>query len=310
MFVRLLYLAGLAVGMTSLVALLGGFFWAFDLMSHFRVQYFALLILCGATLFGLKQRRQSAVIASFALFNAAMIAPAFFGPGAHQVAASESAPLRIMSINLLSSNNESHSVRQEIERKDPQIIVFLEVNSWWQSELDGFLSSAYPYRQAQAREDNFGMTIFSKIPWSDLQVLDLGGEQIPSMLATFDNDGKAFHVLAVHFLPPMGKHGTRRRDEAFEQLPSAIADLPFETMVIGDLNATPWCYPFRRLMTESKLLDSTVGFGLQPTWPTYLKLMSIPIDHCLHTSGIKIINREVGAEVGSDHLPLLVDFQP
>ncbi|MCP4093983.1 MAG: endonuclease/exonuclease/phosphatase family protein [Planctomycetes bacterium] len=268
-----------------------------------------LLLLSGASLFALKQRRQSAVLASFALFNAVLISPAFFGTGSHQVAAGESAPLRLMSINLLSSSNGNDSVRLEIESKNPQIVVFLEVNSWWQSELDGFLSSTYPYSQAQPREDNFGMTIFSKIPWSELQVLDLGGDQVPSMLATFDNDGKPFHMLAVHFFPPMGKNGTRRRDEAFKQLPSAIADLPFETMVVGDLNATPWCYPFRRLLTESKLLDSTTGFGLQPTWPTDLKLMSIPIDHCLHTPGVRIVHREVGADVGSDHWPLLVDFQ-
>jgi endonuclease/exonuclease/phosphatase (EEP) superfamily protein YafD len=50
-------------------------------------------------------------------------------------------------------------------------------------------------------------------------------------------------------------------------------------------------------------------YGYQPTWPTFLSVMSIPIDHCLHTSGVQILNREVGREMGSDHLPLIVDFQ-
>jgi endonuclease/exonuclease/phosphatase (EEP) superfamily protein YafD len=308
MIARLLYLAGICVGVVSLLGLLGGSYWAFDLMSHFRLQYLVLLVLASLSLLALKQKKHAGVIASFGAFNLILIAPLFFGGGATVAHAAESASIRCMSINLLSSNNQTEAVRKAVEEAQPQILVFLEVNSWWQNELEKDLAADYPFVHARAREDNFGISMFSKLPFSDFEVIDLG-EQIPSLLATFDNDGSPFHVLAVHFLPPSRKVHTRRRDAAFEQLPIAIADLPYETLVIGDLNATPWCYPFRRLMAESKLQDSTIGFGLQPTWPTYMKLMSIPIDHCLHTAGIRIVNREVGAEVGSDHWPLLVDFQ-
>lgn len=36
--------------------------------------------------------------------------------------------------------------------------------------------------------------------------------------------------------------------------------------------------------------------------------MSIPIDHCLHSPDITVINRRVGSDVGSDHYPLIIDF--
>ena len=264
--------------------------------------------LASLSLLALKHKRQAGVVASFGVFNLLLIAPLFLGSGTKEAHAAEATSIRAMSINLLSKNKQAEAVRQAVHDAQPQIVVFQEVNSWWQAQLEKDLAVDYPYIETRPREDNFGISIFSKLPWSAFEVIDLGGK-IPSLLTTFDNSGNPFHVLAVHFVPPSRGALARRRDESFEQLPMAIADLPHDTLVIGDLNATPWSFPFRRLLVESELKDSSVGFGLQPTWPTFLKWMAIPIDHCLHTPGIRIVNREVGAEVGSDHWPLLVDFQ-
>ena len=78
---------------------------------------------------------------------------------------------------------------------------------------------------------------------------------------------------------------------------------------MGDLNVSPWSAEFRQLLKDSQLRDSTKGFGLQPTWPTHVRLMQIPIDHLLYSSDIKIIDRRVGPNIGSDHYPLIVDLQ-
>lgn len=306
--VRLVYLGGLAVGLVSLVALLGGSFWAFDLMSHFRVQYLGLLILSGGLLAILKQRKEAGVLASFAAFNIFLILPLFSGGGAPIAAAAEGTSQRLMSLNLLSSNEDSEAVFAVVADANPDILLFLEVNTWWQTRLDAQFDKVYPFRDSRPREDNFGISLYSKVPLEDFEVIHLG-DAIPTMRVTFSNHGKPFHLFGVHFLPPMGKRGTARRDAAFADLPAAMSNLPHDILVVGDLNATPWSFPFRRLLADTNLHDSSVGFGFQPTWPTFLPLMSIPIDHCLHTSGVQILNREVGGEMGSDHLPLIVDFQ-
>jgi endonuclease/exonuclease/phosphatase (EEP) superfamily protein YafD len=85
-------------------------------------------------------------------------------------------------------------------------------------------------------------------------------------------------------------------------------------IVIGDLNATPWSYAFSRLLRDADLIDSTRGFGVQPTWRTrYGPVggmpawpLQIPIDHCLHSAGLATIAREIGPACGSNHFPLLV----
>lgn len=37
-------------------------------------------------------------------------------------------------------------------------------------------------------------------------------------------------------------------------------------------------------------------------------LMRIPLDHFLYATGIEIVSRETGPQVGSDRFPIIVDF--
>ena len=68
-----------------------------------------------------------------------------------------------------------------------------------------------------------------------------------------------------------------------------------------------WYAPARPKGTG--LRDSSRGMGLQPTWPADIPLLWIPIDHCLYSDGIEIRGRRTGPDVGSDHFPLIVDFE-
>jgi endonuclease/exonuclease/phosphatase (EEP) superfamily protein YafD len=88
-------------------------------------------------------------------------------------------------------------------------------------------------------------------------------------------------------------------------------------IILGDLNASPWSHPFGRLLREGGLVDSTRGFGVQPTWRTHFGPVSgmltwpvqIPIDHCLHSPGFVAVAREIGPACGSNHFPLFVTLR-
>jgi endonuclease/exonuclease/phosphatase (EEP) superfamily protein YafD len=77
-------------------------------------------------------------------------------------------------------------------------------------------------------------------------------------------------------------------------------------VVLGDLNASPWSTDFR-LLLDAGLLDSERGFGPQGTFPAGWAVQ-LPIDHCLHDPALVTTAREVGADLGSDHRPLLVEL--
>jgi endonuclease/exonuclease/phosphatase (EEP) superfamily protein YafD len=79
------------------------------------------------------------------------------------------------------------------------------------------------------------------------------------------------------------------------------------TLVLGDLNVTPWSPHFRALLREGRLADSARGFGWQASWPAYSLPLRIAIDHCLVSAEFTVLRRRLGPHVGSDHLPVFVE---
>jgi len=79
---------------------------------------------------------------------------------------------------------------------------------------------------------------------------------------------------------------------------------------MGDLNATPWSPYYRQLLKGSGLRNTRQGFGILPTWPSWSLLdgLRIPIDHCLVSSTIEVIDIKTAQIKGSDHLSLVIDI--
>ena len=61
------------------------------------------------------------------------------------------------------------------------------------------------------------------------------------------------------------------------------------SLLLGDLNITPWSPYFRDLLKLGNLRNSQDGFGIQPSWFGLL-----PIDHLLHSEEIAILDRRIG----------------
>ncbi|HEY9295793.1 MAG TPA: endonuclease/exonuclease/phosphatase family protein, partial [Phormidium sp.] len=79
-------------------------------------------------------------------------------------------------------------------------------------------------------------------------------------------------------------------------------------VVMGDFNVTMWSPFYQRFIEKTKLKNARSGFGVQPTWPSFMPLLAIPIDHCLVSPNIQVIKTRTGRNVGSDHLPIITDL--
>jgi endonuclease/exonuclease/phosphatase (EEP) superfamily protein YafD len=80
-------------------------------------------------------------------------------------------------------------------------------------------------------------------------------------------------------------------------------------MLMGDLNTTMWSPYFHELETQAGLRNARDGFGILPTWPQkgQWPMFRIPLDHCLVSPEIRVEAFRVGSNIGSDHLPIIVD---
>ena len=76
----------------------------------------------------------------------------------------------------------------------------------------------------------------------------------------------------------------------------------------GDLNLTPWAPEFSSLLARGNLRDTGPYRGLLATWFSRLPFVGLLIDHVLVSPDIGILANRVGADLGSDHLPVIADL--
>lgn len=301
--------AVILVGALACACSLGGFagrlWWLLDLTVHFRLQYAVLLSALAPVCFLVHRRLPAAVFLGFALVNWAVVIPQCWLGRAASVPSAK--PLKLMLLNVHAENQRYELVRRCIREQSPDLMVLEEMTEPWFQALAEERTN-YPYSICDLRDDDFGIALFSRIPLQSSNIVFLGDAELPSAKVTFEWQGKPVTLLGIHPLPPGGAANSRARNVQLNAAAAELSRCNGPALLLGDLNTTPWSYSFQDLLRQGRLKDSSLGHGVQPTWPTFLPLMYIPLDHCLISSDWQIITHRLGPRVGSDHLPLVVEL--
>lgn len=303
-FLGLLDVAVVLGGGASLLGFLGSWWWFLDLMTHFRLQYawlFGLGCLCYAAL---RRWRRLGGCAVLLTVQVLLIVPLYWGS---PPASPASGTFRVMLINVYSGNPRPERVVELLQREQPDLVVLEEITSRWLPELEAWRES-YSHTIERPEEDNFGIGLYSRFPIVEGGVVVIGEAGVASIEAVVEIEGQLVRVMATHPPPPVGGTYSSWRNGQMEELGQRLAGAEEPVLLVGDLNATSWSHSFKQLRKAADLRDSRQGFGVQSTWPTHMWWMRVPLDHVLVSDEVAVHQRVVGPSVGSDHLPVIVDF--
>jgi endonuclease/exonuclease/phosphatase (EEP) superfamily protein YafD len=286
------------VASTAAVALSFVPIWPLALLPHFRIQHavVALVVLAAAAFLRMRAYAGAAALAFLVLV--VTVAPDL---SAARRAVPAGEPVRVLLLNVHTRATSYAEVRALIDETKADVVALIEVDDRWLRELAPSLAGYSAHLEAP-RADNFGMAVYGRMPFSAV-VEELGGGT-PSIVVR----AAQFSLVVVHPLPPVSGAALAQLESQFAATGARVRALPGPVILAGDLNATPWSPPFRALVDGSGLCDTRAGFGVQPTWPASFAPMRIPIDHVLADCSIGVADRWVARDVGSDHLPVVVDL--
>lgn len=278
-------------------------FWLFDIISSFLFQYAILLILLSSSLIILRNIKVGIAGLLIGISVIICINPFCLG---NDIEAGDK-KLSIASINVLSSNFDSSSVYQYIDKTSPDLFFILEYTPYWAKALQTKYGEVYPYKAEQAQWDNFGVALYSKIELHETELIDFTNSYFPVISSTILVDGKTIRVFGTHYENPVGSNNYRVRNHQIQKTVEYLQTYEAK-LILGDFNTTPYSRVFKSMLDKLKVMDSRESFGLSGSWPTYFKPLMIPIDHCLHSAELNVTNRILGPEINSDHLPLYVEL--
>jgi len=304
-FTGLVLVFGLCAALATGLSFLGRAGWLFELTTHFRPHYALVLLAIAIWCWVRRERATASVFALPGLVNLAILLP-FFVQSPEAAPAGESR-LRLLLINVGASNPRADLVRAVLRETKPDVVILQEITARWLNKLAD-LKYTFPHQLLADREDDFGMALLSRVPLTDPQIVYLGVAELPTLQARVPLGDETVLVTGTHPLPPTSPKSARRRNEQLQALADTLAGEPGLKIVLGDLNMTPWSPYYKRFLEQTGLADTALGQGLHATWPAHLGALGIPLDHCLASPELPVIERHVGPPVGSDHLPLLVEL--
>ena len=292
--------------LSVLAGLLGKYHHLLDLGAHLRLQATVTLLISGLALRWLKRPKCSKAALFFGVAFSLLLGPYF----SFSSTTSEQQH-RLFLMNVLTSNARKAEVISLIEGTNPDFAILLETDATWIEQLDEALLADWPHHIHIARSDNFGIALYSKLPFSSCDTIDYSTSvPTPSIRASFQTHKGLLRVIATHSLPPMNSVSFTARNELFAELAKDVRQHGADTTIVaGDFNCTPWSPWFKTLCGESTLHNSMRGQGLGISWtPFGFRILGIPIDHVLVGRRINVTRRHVGDVAGSDHRPVTVDF--
>ena len=307
----------------TITGYLGRFWWLFDLVSHFRVQYFWILTLSAIVFAYRKKWGPSIFMAIFALVNATLIIPYISAP---KTAQANQSKIRALSINLDFRNSSYEKTTSFIAKSQPELLILEELTQEWENELRDTLAM-FPY-SVRLRYDNvypeddllkfpfagfmrkhkLFLAIFSKLPFENTKLGQFEDYPVPYVMAQLRFNEKPLTLFGVHLISPVGSIRSNIRNRQLTSLANQIQKTNQPTVLLGDLNTSPWSPYFKDFIQKTGLDETRKNLGIYPTWPTRYAPLQIPIDHSLTSNDITVQSFRLGPNIGSDHFPVILDF--
>lgn len=227
----------------------------------------------------------------------------------------ESRCFSIMIANVLMTNRQHQPLEQLITRYQPDVIVTLESDHWWQSRLEEALGNDWSHRVAVPLDNLYGMHLFSRLPLAEAEVKWLIQDDIPSIHTWLElPEGERVRLHALHPRPPAPNESEESlwRDAELLLVGKKIDQVNVPTLVAGDLNDVAWSRTTRLFSRVSGMLDPRQGRGMFSTFHANYPLLRWPLDHIFVSEHFTLNRIQRLTHIGSDHFPILASlcFRP
>ncbi len=250
------------------------------------------------------------------LVSAALVVICF---GAHlwyeQVRLTEKTPeaktYRLLTFNAWERVKTMQRLKAYLREEKPDFVMLQEITvKDWRALKD--LNDVYP-TMSYCDDWLCGVAFLSRHKGERVKAENFGPHQLPMVFSSFGPQLKGLQIYSIHSARPHWKYSTQRQQfENFADYLAAQKAAP--TIIGGDFNST---------ISSTLLRDFQANSGLKPvgvfvpTWPQRLRQLgyhSLPflqfdIDHFFVEPKLKIVRKWRGPDLGSDHRPLLIEFE-
>lgn len=222
--------------------------------------------------------------------------------------------LRVLTYNILGGRTTTPAALAEFLIDTRADLILLQETSYTRPEFRAPFERAMKYA-GYSVSNAAEVSTFSRLPSQTVNTFSLPHNTRQVLLTSVELQGKTLSVVNVHLgtvmISPLIKgdfaatnRSRRARNQQVDVLRSIVLSAGGMKLLGGDLNTPPRGVIYRRLQAMyGPDAHATAGRGWGWTYPS----LALRIDHQM-TRDLKAVRAEVLEGVGSDHKPLLVEY--
>jgi len=219
--------------------------------------------------------------------------------------------IKLLIANVYQENRKHRDYHQLINSCDPDLLLMVETNQWWQDKMDS-IGDVYPHQIKIPLENTYGMLLYSKLELIDGSVNYLVEDDIPSIEVDVRlPSGDIVKLFCLHPRPPVPQenpHSTER-DKEILLVAKKSRESKIPVIVIGDLNDVAWSYTTELFSKISELLDPRKGRGFFNSFNAKYFFLRFPLDHVFCSADFTLSSIKRMNSCGSDHFPMCINLQ-
>ena len=294
------------VGVVATIATILGFFgsalWLFDFMANYRAHLAVILVIVALVYALLFSKAMGLIFAAVALVNILVILPLYTDSPA--AAADEEAGLTIVSFNVAQRASLRDATFGWLDSVEPDLVVLADATEPWVAAEE--FADRYTSQIDLPPDRTYGITVYSDEAVA-AELIRVSSARDYAVRIETSIDDRPIVVYAVQTRSATNAGDAALRDEYLTDIARLAKAETLPTVVVGDLEASPWSHAFRYLESEADLTNSLRGYGIQATWPAdSWAFLRIPLDHLLHSSELTTVDRYMGPSLGVEHRPIVV----
>ncbi|UXM94470.1 hypothetical protein N5853_10190 [Bartonella sp. HY329] len=302
-FIWLLLL--IAATVPLLISYLGALHPMLDSVAHFRRHMAFVLIVATIPLFFTSFKRFGLAIIAFSLF---CVLSTYQTQGLKPTSISGTRHFKLIQTNLRYDNPHSQKLIDLLNSEKPDFVTYQEASGHWQKALSEFAqtNNYYTFKCERAQRSTIGATGFLSIyPFVNTMPEAACPNDAGIATAMVDIGAKTpLKLSSLHLFWPWP-----------HQQKSQIIALPLTKeplqLIGGDFNATSWSYAVKFIEdnTATRHVNGIASSWLSYSLPDSIRpILGLPIDQILLSDEFKLNKVEQLPSIGSDHLPMKVEF--
>jgi len=190
--------------------------------------------------------------------------------------------VEVVHFNMSSSNDDLATAVNTIMDTDADLISVQDVTPEWKYILNETLAKKYPHFSSIERLDPFGLAIYSKYPFIELDTFMSG--EIPNFHGKIEVNNTDLQFIAAHTTPPLynSAYSTMQfQMNDFGQMASGIDD---PLLIMGNFHAPPWWSEVQQLRSAAALEDSRISASIGIS-----EIFQSPTDYILFSNNLTCV---------------------